>query len=480
MQKMKKNKKLKKKILFLIPPYNQQLVAERDKEVPVDSGSYPPLGLMYIATYLNNKLKDKVDVKIIDSSLNSWSYKKFEKMLLSYNPDIVCITALTPLILDTKVSLEIIKKVKPTCVTVIGGPHVTSFQEDSMTYPEIDYGIIGYGEDSFYKLVKAIFFDGEINQVNGLLYRKNGEIMKNNIDYNIDLDDLLIPNRTLVPYKKYRWPLGTKKIMATMISSRGCPFQCTFCNSPDKRYKERSAKNLIKEVKYLYKLGIREIFFFDDIFNINNRRVIEFCRLLRKNNLKISWSFRGRVSNLNENVMKELKKANCERIHFGIETHTDESLRRLKKDISIEHVKKAVKLCHKYRINCAGSFMINLPGDTKKDIMGRINFAISLKLDYLQMGILIAYNHTEIFNQGVKKGLWPKNLWLDYIKDPKNDFIAPIWDNGISRKELDELLKYGLKKFYLRSSYIVQRLRKIHSFEELVKTFSGAFKLIKY
>ena len=124
--------------------------------------------------------------------------------------------------------------------------------------------------------------------------------------------------------------------------------------------------------------------------------------------------------------------------------------------------------------------MINLPGDSKKNILDRIKFAISLKLDYLQIGVLIAYNHTEIFREGAKIGFWSNDLWLDYIKNPTNDFKAPIWNNGISRKELDSLVKHSLKKFYLRPSYVLQRLRKVHSFDELMKYFSGAFKLIKY
>jgi hypothetical protein len=237
-------------------------------------------------------------------------------------------------------------------------------------------------------------------------------------------------------------------------------------------------ESVIEEVKYLHKLGIKEVFFFDDLFNLKNDRVYEFCRLLKKNNLKITWSFRGRVTNINDEIMKEMKKANCERIHFGIETHTDESLKKLKKGITVGQIKKAVGLCNKYKINAVGSFMINLPGDTKKDILDRFKFANSLKLDYCQFGVLVAYNHSEMFDQGVKEGQWPADLWSKFIKNPSSNFIAPIWDNGIPREELDKLLRYGLKKFYFRSGLVMQKIRKIHSLNEIKKYALGMIKLL--
>lgn len=470
-----------KKILLMIPPDNQKLVMERDKKVTDAFGEYTPLGIMYIATFLNKELGDKVTVKVLDCSVGEWSYDKLEKTFLEFKPDVVGLTVLTPQILDVHVVLERVKKLLPECVTVMGGPHVISFQENAMGFKEIDYGIMGYGEYSFFQLVKALFFDGKLEDVAGLLYRKNGEIIKNLInDKAIALDDLPIVDRELVPFEQYRCPIGTRDVMATAVSSRGCPFRCTFCNSPDKIYRERSMENVIEEMKYLYGLGVKEVFFFDDLFNLKNDRVYEFCRLLRENNLNITWSFRGRVTNIDDDIMKELKKSNCERIHFGIETHTNESLKRIKKAITVEQIRNATNLCNKYKINAVGSFMINLPGDTRKDILDRFKFANSLKLDYCQFAILIAYNHTAIFAEGVKEGQWPEDLWLNFVKKPTNDFVAPMWDNGIPRKELDELLRYGLKKFYFRPSFVMKRIRNIHTFDELKKYFFGALKLTRF
>lgn len=469
-----------KKILFLIPPENDKLVMERDKEVTDAFGTYPPLGLMYIATYLKKQLKNKIKVKITDCTLGHWDLDKLKKLLSGAKPDMIGISAMTPTILDVKKTLEIIKEILPKTIVVVGGPHVNSFPKATLHFPEVDYAISNYAEDSFYKLTLALFFDGKLKEVPNLIYRKGDQILINPPSKEIlHIDDIPIPDRSLIEYKKYRCPVGTRDIMVTAVSSRGCPFRCTFCNSPDKMYKGRSIENVIEEVKYISKLGVKEVFFFDDLFNLTEDRVLDFCKLMKKNKIKIAWGFKSRVTPINDKLLKAAKETGCERIHFGIETHTNKHLMKLKKNITIDQIRQAVDLCYKYKINSVGSFMINLPGDTKQDILDRIKFVNSLKLDYVQYAIFIAYNHTEIFEDGVKEGLWDKDLWLNYVLNPTPDFVAPLWENNISREELDRLVKKGLSSFYLRPKYILQRIRNIHSFEEIKKYFFGGLKLIK-
>lgn len=340
---------------------------------------------------------------------------------------------------------------------------------------------MGYGEYSFLCLLDALFGPGVLKKVPGLIYRDEGKTISVPVQNDvIALDDLPIPDRSLVDYRKYRCPIGTKDIMATVVSSRGCPFKCTFCNSPDKDYKPRSMANVIEEIRYLQGLGIQEIFFFDDLFSVNRQRILEFCQAMEREKLKVRWAFKARVTNMDEETMLMIKKSGCERIHFGIETHTDESLKNLKKGITTEQIQRAVNLCYRHKINSVGSFMINLPGDTEQAILDRFKFANSLKLDYCQYAILVAYNHSEIFDEGVKAGWWPKNLWLDYIKNPKKDFVAPIIANGISRSRLDQLLSQGLRSFYFRPGYILQRLRNLHGANELKKYARGALKLLSF
>jgi radical SAM superfamily enzyme YgiQ (UPF0313 family) len=436
---------------------------------------------MYIATNLRERLRGRVEVRVLDCSVGAWDEAAFTGALADAAPDVVGLTVFTPNVLDVKRALQRIKKVVPGCVTVIGGPHVTSFGADALCHPEIDYGIMGYGEVSFPRLVEALFFGGRIAEVSGLLYRSDGEVVALPVrNEEVELDRLPIPDRTLVPYRDYRCPIGTRDVMATLVSSRGCPYPCTFCNSGDKRYRVRSMECVLQEVKYLAGLGIREIFFFDDLFNLNNKRVFEFCDLLRRDGVRITWAFKSRVSSIREDVVRAVKAAGCERIHFGLESNTDESLRALKKQITVEQIRAAVALCRKHRVNSVGSFMINLPGDTRQTIRERFAFANSLRLDYNQFGVLIAFSHTEIFRRGVEAGHWPADLWLRYVRDPTPEFLPPIWPNGIPREELYAMVREGLSGFYLRPGYVYQRLRNIHSLDEARKYARGALKLLSF
>lgn len=469
------------RILLLVPPSSNRLIVEKDREVNEATGTYAPLGLMYIATHVREQLRGRVEVRVLDCSVGVWDDDAFTRAIKEAAPDIVGLTVFTPTILDVKRSLGRIKSVLPGCVTVIGGPHVTCFGGDALCYPEIDYGIMGYGEVSFLRLVEALFFNGRLADVAGLLRRDDGRVVAQPVrNHEVKIDELPIPDRTLVPYREYRCPIGTRDVMATLISSRGCPYPCTFCNSGDKRYRARDMERVLQEVKYLAGLGFKEIFFFDDLFNLNSRRVFEFCELLRRDRVRITWAFKSRVSGIREDLVRAVKAAGCERIHFGLESHTDESLKALKKQITVDQIRTAVELCRRHRVNTVGSFMINLPGDTREDIRERFAFANSLKLDYNQFGVLIAFSHTGIFRRGVEAGHWPADLWLNYVRNPTPDFLPPIWPNGIPREELYAMVREGLSSFYLRPGYVFQRLRNIHSLDEARKYARGALKLLSF
>ena len=468
----------KKNILFLIPPSSHKLIMERDKAVSDTFGTFFPIGLLWVASFFKRNRNHEANIRIVDCSLGDWNRERFEAMLYEYKPDLLGMTAFTPMVLDLKASLETAKRLLPDCITVIGGAHVASFKEQALCYDQLDYAIAGYGERAFLDLFDSLFMQGSHCEVSGLIYRDNGKIKSNPI-VKEDIDSIPHPDYSLIPYRQYRSPVGTQDIMISTISSRGCPFKCTFCNSPDKIYRKRSITHIMDEIEDICSLGVKEIFFFDDLFNLNNERVYELCSNLEKEKINITWAFKSRVNNIDDEFIKRVKACGCERVHFGLETNDNESLKALKKGITVAQIRKAVSTCFKFKVNSVGSFMINLPGDTCQSIYERFKFANSLKLDYCQFAIMVAYNHSEIFDQGVKTGQWNPDLWTDYIRNPTADFTPPIWDNGITREDLDQMLREGLKKFHFRPQYIYQRLRNLHSIGEIKKYVKGGIMLLK-
>ena len=173
----------KVKILFIVPPNVNKLVMERNKEVTEAYGTYPPLSVLYLATYIKEKLKNKISVKIADCSLGDWTDERFRELVLNYNPDVVGATVFTPTLIDSIHSMQQVKKIKPNCITIIGGAHVTFFQERAILSNEFDYGIMGFGEYPMTKFIEAIFFGGSLNEVPGLIYKiplKDQKHQKNN------------------------------------------------------------------------------------------------------------------------------------------------------------------------------------------------------------------------------------------------------------------------------------------------------------
>ena len=449
------------------------LKMERDDEFFESYGYYPPLGLLYLESYLHQSYD--CDIKILDCIVSEIGYKEIRRYISEEKPDIVGITSFTSVMYDLLKVASIIKEVSPETKVIVGGAHATIYPIETASLPNIDAVVIGDAE-----LVRKIALNTSIDGIKGIAFKINGNVvMTGNREYNKDLDSLPFPDRTKVPYQKYTCSIGREKVMTTVMSSRGCPFRCTFCNSPEKSYRVRSPQNIILELEKINKLGIKEVFFFDDLFNINKKRVLEICTLIKEKRLQLRWSFRGRINGIDEELVKALKESGCERIQFGIETGSDEEMKLLRKKLTTSEVRRVVSICSDLGITTTGSFMIGLPGDTIDKIKNRFRFAEGLGLDYVQYAVLIPYPYTEVYKEGIRRGFFGTDVWLEYAKKPQPDFIPPIWEEFVKRDELYRLLNKGFRSFYFRPKFIIKSFLNLSSFGELKKKVQGAIALLQ-
>lgn len=454
------------------------LKMERDDEFFESYGYYPPLGLLYLESYLHQSYD--CDIKILDCIVSEIGYKEIRRYISEEKPDIVGITSFTSVMYDLLKVASIIKEVSPETKVIVGGAHATIYPIETASLPNIDAVVIGDGEVTFAELVRKIALNTSIDGIKGIAFKINGNVvMTGNREYNKDLDSLPFPDRTKVPYQKYTCSIGREKVMTTVMSSRGCPFRCTFCNSPEKSYRVRSPQNIILELEKINKLGIKEVFFFDDLFNINKKRVLEICTLIKEKRLQLRWSFRGRINGIDEELVKALKESGCERIQFGIETGSDEEMKLLRKKLTTSEVRRVVSICSDLGITTTGSFMIGLPGDTIDKIKNRFRFAEGLGLDYVQYAVLIPYPYTEVYKEGIRRGFFGTDVWLEYAKKPQPDFIPPIWEEFVKRDELYRLLNKGFRSFYFRPKFIIKSFLNLSSFGELKKKVQGAIALLQ-
>ena len=206
-----------------------------------------------------------------------------------------------------------------------------------------------------------------------------------------------------------------------MFTSRGCPFQCLFCDRPHlgKVFRARSAKNVVDEMEECQKMGIKEIFIYDDTFGVNRQRVLDICSEIQKRKLTITWDVRTRVDTVDEEMLKAMKNANCQRIHYGVEAGAQKILNILKKGITLKQIEKAFRMTKGIGVETVGYFMIGSPNETRKDILETIKLAKKLNPDFVHISITTPFPATGLYYLGLEKKYFPMTIGRNLPKIPK-------------------------------------------------------------
>ncbi len=470
------------RVLLINPPRQNTFRMEKTRAITASIGEYPPLGLLSIAAYLKTNFPGEIEVKVIDSAVHKLTYAQLEQKIIAFMPDIVGITTFTPAMIDVVLTSRLVKSVNPHAVIVLGGHHVDCYPHQVLEEPSVDFIIRGEGEQSFFELVNNLVENKALDKIKGIGFRDKGSVYINeNRGYIDDLDSLPVIDRSMIDNYAYRCALGSQNVVATIISSRGCPYQCIFCYSPQKTYRTRSTGNILQELQQITALGIREIFFYDDLFNLNTQRVIDISAAILKARLPITWSFRARVNMITDELLGIAKKSGCERIHYGLETGSDQFLKKINKEVCVADIRNAVALTKKNKILAVGSFIIGFPGEGREHIYNTFKFARELDLDYVQFGFLTAYPKTKLYSDCLANGLIKEDFWLKFAKDPlgyQKQYIPQICTDLFSEKELSLLVNAGYRLFYLRPGFILRSLLRTRSFRELFNKVHGAIVLL--
>jgi radical SAM superfamily enzyme YgiQ (UPF0313 family) len=298
-----------------------------------------------------------------------------------------------------------------------------------------------------------------------------------------DIDYLPIPNREYIKHINYQSVVGVSSKLATLISSRGCPYKCTFCDVPIKTHRRRDPKLVVDEMETCVAQGYEEIHFYDDLFNIIPRRVINICDEIDKRGLKVVWDYRGRVNGIDEESIKRFKNSGGRMISFGIETASEEGLRVLRKGSKIKQNIEALRLCKKYGIVTIADFIIGLPHERSyDDVLKSIKtLTYDYRPDYAQFSILSLYPNTEVYDQAVAKGLVKDGKWNEWARDPLNAKLkVEHWNEYVPIEKLVELQKKAYRIFYFRPSAIWRQIKQIRSFYEVKVKIRGALSVLAF
>jgi radical SAM superfamily enzyme YgiQ (UPF0313 family) len=466
-----------KTLLINVPNFNE-IIGNNPPIIEEERGFTPPLGLLYLAGYLEKFSKHEVSV--IDAQVEGLTYDRLRDRIKEMDPDVVGVTAMTFTLVDVIKTIDIIKNVDSGIKVVIGGPHAYLFPQETIDLRGVDYLVLGEGERTFKDLLDNLGNMDQLKAVPGVVFKEGGQMIMTSPPALIeDLDGLPFPARHLVPYRRYSSLLTKGDIASTIFTSRGCPFKCTFCSRPHlgKHFRFQSASRVVDELQECARMGIHDLLFYDDTFSVNKKRVIDICEEIIRRRLDIRWDIRARVDTISGDMLKALKAAGCQGIHYGVEAGTDKILKVLNKGITLKQVREAFALTRKHRIPILAYFMIGNPTETRKDILKTFRVARELKPDYMHMTVLTPFPGTEIYLKGLEQGIIKRDHWREFAKDPAAGFIPPHWGENFTREELAALLIKGYKSFYLRPSYVIKRLASLRSFSELRKKAAAGMKV---
>jgi len=438
---------------------------------------YFPLGLGYIASILRENGFYEIDLFDPEAEKSNW--EDIKARITSFGAQIIglsCVTATYP---AAKKIAKLVKSINRKTLVVIGGVHASALPKETVKdCPQVDLVVVGEGEYPFLEICQKLEKKGNFNDIPGVVFRQKSKIFSTpKREFILGLDKIPFPARYLVNLDNYKTPphMDTGEKSVTLISSRGCPAQCTFCAShvvAGRRFRPHSPEYVVREIDYLQaKYGYGYFIFEDDSFTIDKERVKKISQLLIKRKKKITWSCFGRVNTVDRSTLKLMKKAGCHLIGYGIESGDQEIRRNIKKGITEEQCKKAFELSKKAGLKTQGFFMIGNPGETEKTIEKTINFAIELDPTLAFFSPLVPYPGTEIYNNLCGVHFDPSRDWADY--SAFGDRLA-LRLHHIPSEKLKYYCFLANRKFYWRPLYILKRLRNLSSFAELKASFLGA------
>ena len=416
---------------------------------------FTPLGLGYLAAVLE---KNDYQVDVIDCQALGISYAEFKTELAKRKPDVVGMTSTTLTYKSALKIAEIAKQVHPNCLTLIGGCHVTFWDENALKEcPSLDVVVRKEGENTILELVQCLEASKSFNEILGITCR-DGESFIRTPDrpYIEDLDSLPFPAHHL-------WPLDRLKkygdVMFPLMTSRGCVFWCEFCSAVrmfGRRYRMRSAKNVVDEMEHLHKtFGSSTFTFYDDAFTVDQARVEEICKELHDRNLKLTWDCGTRVDMVNKELLQKMKDAGCIAVWFGVEAGSQLVLDKMGKGFTAQLTKNAFKMAQDVGLMTIASVVFGFPGETKETAMETIKFIKEISPDDVGFYIATPYPGTPMADQVKKNG------WLRVTDFNKYDTATPIFElPDLTMQEVREIREKAFHKFYIRPTYILKMFSK--------------------
>jgi anaerobic magnesium-protoporphyrin IX monomethyl ester cyclase len=429
-------------VLLINPPY-AYTYGKMKALIP----SYPPIGLAYLASVL-----EKHEVSILDMPLNKMDEKGFKEYIEKKDFDIAMFTATTPTVNTVGRLCKIVKECNENITTVVGGSHPSALPEKTLKENKaVDIIVIGEGEKTAKELVNFLSKNKKLNKIKGICYKKDSKIVRTMArPFITNLDSLPLPRHDMLDLDSYTYWCQQGKKFSAIVTSRGCPYSCTFCcrGAFGQFYRYRSVKSVIDEIKLLTELGVDEIHIIDDNFTMIENRSVKILDKIKSNfpELRIAFINGVRIDRINKNLLTKMKKANVYYIGYGIESGNQKILDSIKKGITLSQAEKIVRLSKKIGIDIVACFFIlGFPEETIKSISDTIRFAKKIKPHFAKFSTLVPYPGTEIYEKLKREGRIETENWDKY-----GTYDTPVFRHpNLPPLEFMHLQKRAYTEFYL-------------------------------
>jgi radical SAM superfamily enzyme YgiQ (UPF0313 family) len=390
---------------------------------------YLPIGLAYLAAVLE---ANENEVLVLDCLASDIDHEKLKEKLSSFEPNLIGISSMTPMVPSTMLAAKVAKEACPDATVVLGGPHATFMDKEILAQESsVDVIVRGEGELTLLELTQKIAGQESIGGVEGITFRKNGQPIQNQTrPYIQNLDELPYPAYKHFPLDKYRL-FG--KLFFPIITSRGCPFQCSFCTTSrilGKQYRARSPKNIGDELELLKNEYHADYFtFYDDTLTLDKQRIFGICDEIKTRKINIPWDCQTRVDQISEEVLARMKQTNCQQVFFGAESGCQDVLNWVKKRTTVAQNESAIKMAKKTGLFVAISIIIGYPGETAEMRKETLDFLKRAEPDDVYLCIATPYPGTDLRALVEQMGLKMSSDWEKY------DTTTPVFENPLLSDE---------------------------------------------
>lgn len=415
----------------------------------------PSLGISYIASYLDYH---GIKVKIFDANFHSWSPQQTVEKVLEFKPDLIGLTSMTHEISMGHGIASLLKKRLHHVPIVIGGCHVTALPRETLEeFINFTYGIYGEGEQTMLSLVRYLENENAetVHEINGLVYRHAQGITVNPPRKRLSSDELdKLPYPAFHHYYSHKTALAGKNEHYVIISSRGCPYNCAFCMQVlGRQVRRRSPQNVVAEIEFaIDRYGVHTVYFLDEILLFNDQLTYDTLELMIKHHLPshIRWRGLTRINFVNEKLINKAKEAGCFALEVGIESGSNEVLKRINKQITTEQAAEAVRIIKKAGIAVDANFILGHPLETIETVKTTMRFAAKLNPTTVAIGIMTPYPGTKVYEMALHGEGGYRLLTKDWSKYDKYGGKA-LELEGLPIQELEKWQRRALLYFYLRN-----------------------------